>query len=115
MNRVRDQLLAGAGFSLNKNGGIRRRNPFDLFEHRFQSRTIAYDLLESALIRCLITTSEFLESSHREPPGADALFNGLNSTELLEHSRVRLHHRTVWPETPPHLLLAPAYAFLCRR
>jgi len=37
MDRVCDQLLAGAGFSLNKNGGIRWRHPFDLFEHRFRA------------------------------------------------------------------------------
>jgi hypothetical protein len=64
MNRVRDQFLASAGFPLYKNGGIRGRNPFDLFEHRFQSWAIANNLLESALIRRLITTPESLESSH---------------------------------------------------
>jgi hypothetical protein len=56
VNRVRDQLLASARFSLDKHGGIRRRDPFDLFEHCFQSRTIAYDLLESTLIRNSITS-----------------------------------------------------------
>jgi hypothetical protein len=50
MNGVRDQLLASASFSLDKDRGTRRRNPFDLFEYRFQSRTIPYHLLESALI-----------------------------------------------------------------
>src|SRR5437667_7020032 len=69
VNRVRDQLLAGACFSLDKNGGIRRCHTFDLFEHLFQSRTVAYDLLESALIRKLLTTLDSLESSHRGPPG----------------------------------------------
>jgi hypothetical protein len=64
MDRVRNQLLAGSGLPLYKNGGIRGRNPFDLFEYRFQSRTIANDLLESALVRRLITTPESLESSH---------------------------------------------------
>ena len=53
VNRVCDQFLAGACFSLDKNRGISRRDPFNLFEHRFQSRTVAYDLLESALIRNL--------------------------------------------------------------
>ena len=33
MNGVRDQFLAGAGFPLDKNGGIGRRNSFDVFEH----------------------------------------------------------------------------------
>src|ERR1700734_563369 len=73
MNCVRDQLLAGASFSLNKNRGIRGRDPFHLFEHRFQGRTIADDLLESALIRQLTTTPDFLQSPHREPPGAHSL------------------------------------------
>jgi hypothetical protein len=35
MNRARDQLLAGTGFTLNQHGGIRWRNLFDLFKHRF--------------------------------------------------------------------------------
>jgi hypothetical protein len=43
-NRLRDQLLAGAGLSLDKNGGICRRDTFNLFEHRSQRRTLAYDL-----------------------------------------------------------------------
>ena len=42
VNRARDQLLAGASFSLDKNSGIRRRNAFDLFKRRFQSRTVTY-------------------------------------------------------------------------
>src|SRR5579863_513894 len=109
MNRVRDQFLAGAGFSLYKNGGIRGRNPFDLFEHRFQGRTIAYHLFESALIRRSISTSESLDSSHRAPPGANALVIRLNPPEPLERCRAGLHHQTVWPGTPRPLLLAPAY------
>ena len=48
VNRARDQLLAGAGFSLDQHSGIGGRDAFDLFEHRFQSRTVADDLLESA-------------------------------------------------------------------
>jgi hypothetical protein len=34
VNCARDQLLAGACLSLDKNGGIRRRHAFDLFNHR---------------------------------------------------------------------------------
>src|ERR1700756_1358262 len=70
MNRMRNQFLARAGLSLDKNRGIRGRNPFDLFEYRLQSRTIAYHLLESALVRYLITTRKPLDSPHRKPPGA---------------------------------------------
>jgi hypothetical protein len=33
VNRACDQLLAGACFSLDKNGGIRRRDLLNLFEH----------------------------------------------------------------------------------
>src|SRR5437899_9481459 len=72
VNRARDQLLAGACFALDKDGGICRRDAFDLFEHRFQSRTVAYELLESALIGNLIATPEIFESSHREPPAPRA-------------------------------------------
>jgi hypothetical protein len=74
------------GFSLDKNGGVHRSDPLDLFEHSLQSRTIAYELLESTLIGNLITTPEFFESSHREPPGRYTLVIGLNSPEPLEQS-----------------------------
>jgi hypothetical protein len=30
---MRDQFLAGSSFSLDKNGGTRRRDLFNLFEH----------------------------------------------------------------------------------
>jgi hypothetical protein len=33
VNRARDQLFAGTRFALDKNGGIRRRDLLDLFEH----------------------------------------------------------------------------------
>ena len=46
MNRVRNQLLAAACFSLDQHCRTCRRDPFDLFEHRFQSRTVAFDLLD---------------------------------------------------------------------
>ena len=70
MDRARDQLLAGACFALDKNGGVRRRDAFDLFEYGFQSRTVAYDLLESTLITILVTGTESFENFHRGPPGA---------------------------------------------
>jgi len=47
VNRARDQFLAGACFSLDKSSGIRGRDLLNLFKHRFQSRTAAYDLLET--------------------------------------------------------------------
>src|SRR5882672_4425770 len=68
VNRAGDQLLAGAGFSLDKNGGICRRDLLDLFEHRFQGRTVAYQLLESAPITVLVSGPESCNSCHEEPP-----------------------------------------------
>src|SRR5258708_13106240 len=68
MNRARNQFLSGAGFSLDKNGGIRRRDAFDLFQHSFQSGTATDDLLESARITVLVTGPKSFESSHRGPP-----------------------------------------------
>src|SRR5713226_6014278 len=68
VNRACDQLLAGACFSQDKNGGIGRRDAFDLFEYRFQSRTVAYDLLESARIAVLVGRSESCSSCHGRPP-----------------------------------------------
>ena len=65
VNRARDQLLAGACFSLDKNGGIRGRDLLDLFEHRFQSRTLAYDLLESARIAVPVGGPESCDSCPR--------------------------------------------------
>src|SRR6202035_558687 len=98
-----------------KNGAIRRCDSFDLLEHRFKSGTIADHLLESALVRNLITTPEFLESSHREPPDMYALLIGLNFPEPLECPRAGPRHQTVWQETPLPRLSAPAFAFWCRR
>jgi len=77
VNSVRDQLLAGAGFSLNKYSGIGWRYSFNLFEHRYKRRTLAYDPLESALVRSLIAASESVVrsdlssriDSHKGPPG----------------------------------------------
>jgi hypothetical protein len=51
---LRDQLLAGACFSLDQDGGTRRRHAFDLFEYRLQSGTVAYDPFEAALLPILI-------------------------------------------------------------
>jgi hypothetical protein len=65
VNCARDQLLAGACLSLDKNGGIRRRHAFDLFKHRFQSRALAYDLFESAPIMYLVTVPGPSEGFHR--------------------------------------------------
>src|SRR5580704_13453978 len=70
MYRVRNQLLASARFPLDNNCGIRGRNPLDLLEHRFESRAVADHLLEFAPVRPLFATTESLESSHRQPPGA---------------------------------------------
>jgi len=53
---------------LDKNRGIRGSDALDFSENRFQGRTIAYDLLESALISVPVTGRESLESSHRTPP-----------------------------------------------
>jgi hypothetical protein len=64
VNRARDQLFAGAGFTLEKDGRIRWRHPFDVSEDRFQSRTAAYQLLESALIVVLVTGSKSCKCSH---------------------------------------------------
>src|SRR5437879_13716283 len=116
VNRVSDQLFAGACFSLNKNSGIGRRNAFNLVQHCLQRRAAAYNLLEPAFIRDFITTSESFESSHRTSWRACAfLFIGFNSPELLEHYRAGLHHRRVLPGTPLRPLSKPASAFSCRR
>src|SRR5580693_8000645 len=48
MDRVSDEFLASAGFSLDEHSGVRRRNPLGLLQHDSQSRAVAYDLLESA-------------------------------------------------------------------
>jgi hypothetical protein len=48
VNRVSDEFLASAGFSLDQNSRVHRRNPFGLFQNGSQGRTVADDLLESA-------------------------------------------------------------------
>src|ERR1700693_3889823 len=95
---VCDEFLAGAGFTLDQHSRTGGRDSFDLFKHRFQRRTIADDLLESARVRILITSPQYPDSCHREPPlTAYTLFIGLNSPELLGHSRAGLHRRMVLP------------------
>jgi hypothetical protein len=54
VNRPCDQLLTGAGFSLDQYSGIGWRHLFDLREHRFQSGAVTNDLFESALIAILV-------------------------------------------------------------
>jgi hypothetical protein len=68
VNCARDQLLAGACLSLDKNSGIRSRDPFDLFKHRLQSRALAYDLHEVAPIMYLVTGTGPSEGFHRKSP-----------------------------------------------
>src|ERR1700675_1187932 len=46
VDRMRDELLAGAGFAVDQHSRTSGRDPFDLFKHRFQRRAIADDLLE---------------------------------------------------------------------
>ena len=69
VNRARDQLFAGACFSLDQHGRIGRRYPLDLIEHDLKRRAITYDLLKSAAATILVTGSESFESFHRGPPG----------------------------------------------
>src|SRR5882757_6210871 len=98
---MRDELLAGAGFAVNQHSRTGGRDSFDLFKHRFQRRTIADDLLESARVRILITSPQYPDSFHREPPGtACTLPVGLNFPELLGHSRAGLRRRMVLTGTP---------------
>src|ERR1700722_1540037 len=116
MNRTRNQLLASACFSLDENCGIGRRDAFDLFQHHFKRLTPTNELLESARTAVPITRPQLLESSlvrcHKVPPSGRMHFpSGINSPELLEHSRAELHRRTAWTGTPPRLLSTPANAF----
>src|SRR5580698_3882428 len=54
VNRMRDQLLAGACFPLDQDGRVRWRYALDLFEYCFQSRTAPYNPLEAAFLPILI-------------------------------------------------------------
>src|SRR5258708_33274832 len=64
VNRARDQLVVCACLSLAKNVGIRRRGAFYFFEPRFRSRTVTYNLLESALMTVVVTGLESFVRSH---------------------------------------------------
>src|ERR1017187_731110 len=64
VNCARYQLLAGAGFSLDQDGGVGGRNSFDLFEHRFQCRTVSNELFESAGTAVTVIRSDSVESFH---------------------------------------------------
>src|ERR1700683_3801533 len=74
VNRAGDEFLAGAGFTLEKNGGIGGRDAFDVREDGFESRATANQLLESALIAVRVPASglESYDCCHRAPPGARA-------------------------------------------
>src|ERR1700739_639625 len=68
VNCACNQLFARACFSLDKNGGIRGGDLFHLFEHRLQSRAVAYDLLESPGTTVLIDVPDCCDSSHERSP-----------------------------------------------
>src|SRR5579864_6395451 len=57
---------------MDKDGRICRRNPFNLLKHSFQSRTVAYNPLESTLPIFLIARFELLQSSHKDLLGTHA-------------------------------------------
>jgi hypothetical protein len=65
VNRARDQFFPGPCFALDKNGGAGRSDALNFSENGFQGGTVAYDLLESALIS--VIGFESLESRHRTP------------------------------------------------
>src|SRR5437588_2378539 len=113
VNRPRDQFFSGARFSLNQHSRIGRCHSLDLFKHGFKSRTLAYDLLESALLRNL----KVLNRLHRKAPlGLDnMLLIGPHSAWPLGHSGAGPRRRRVLPGIPPRLLSLPAYAFVHRR
>ena len=115
VNCARDQLLAGACLSLDKNGGIGWRHAFDLFKDRLQSRALAYDLFESAPIMSWSPDPDLPKASTEISCLSRSQFLvGLNSPSLLEHFRAELHRRMVLPGTPLRLLSSPACAFLRR-
>src|SRR5277367_5104927 len=56
VNRTRNQFLASAGFSLDQHSRTGGRHPRALLNNRSQSRPLADDLLEPALVSDLLTT-----------------------------------------------------------
>jgi hypothetical protein len=68
VNRLRDQFLAGACLSFDKNGGICRGHALDLFKYRLQGGALAYDLLKSASTMYLVTELGPSEGFHRKSP-----------------------------------------------
>src|ERR1700758_691131 len=50
MNRLGDQFFSCTGFALNQYCGIGRCDSFNLFEHGFECRALAYDSLELLLV-----------------------------------------------------------------
>src|SRR5271156_3177031 len=101
---TRDQLLASAGLSLDQNSGVGWRNSCDLFEHGFQGRTFADDLLEPSLGRDLFGTPNSFESFHRGPPRALAAYWAyLSSAARTLSSRISSSNGFVRNSTAPAL------------
>jgi hypothetical protein len=101
VNGMRNQLFACACLSLDQNCDIGGRNIFDLFEQRFQRRTVSYNPFEPAvkgrmIIGNMIGTLESLQGSHRTPLGMFCRLKGANSHSRSSF-RAGLHCRTVLP------------------
>ena len=56
--------------ALNQHGGIGGRDAFNLLKHRFQSGTVAYNLLKSSLVRNLT----IVKGLHHEDPQDAGMF-----------------------------------------
>src|ERR1043166_9926535 len=59
VDRSRNELLARAGFTINKHGGVRRRHDLDLFQYSPQSGARTHDIIEVMLrdVSALLTRS----------------------------------------------------------
>src|ERR1700730_11451215 len=68
MDGAGDQLFPGSGLSEDQGGRIGRRHTPDLVEYGFERRTLAYNLLEPALISIPIGRRKSLQVSHRTTP-----------------------------------------------
>src|ERR1700757_1613923 len=85
MNRLGDQFFSCTGFALNQYCGIGRCDSFNLFEHGFECRALAYDSLELLLV----AKPECFEVPHNYPPNQPRYIESASDNSVFKAVRTQ--------------------------